>query len=82
MVEIDKTVPATVLAIYAHPDDPDVSAGGTLAAWAAAGADVQVCICADGDKGSVDPARDRTALVRERRDEVTAAGSLLGVGQQ
>ena len=31
------TVPGCVLAVYAHPDDPEISAGGTLARWAAAG---------------------------------------------
>ncbi len=72
-------VPATVLAVYAHPDDPDVSAGGTLAWWAAAGAAVHVCICADGDKGSSDPATDPVELVARRRQEVAASGAILGV---
>jgi LmbE family N-acetylglucosaminyl deacetylase len=71
--------PATVLAVYAHPDDPDVSAGGTLARWAAAGAAVHVCICADGDKGSSDPTADLGELVARRRLEVAAAGQILGV---
>ena len=31
--------PASAMAIYAHPDDPEVSCGGALARWAAAGAD-------------------------------------------
>ena len=79
MTEIVTSVPGTVLAIYAHPDDPDVSAGGTLAAWASAGADVQVCICADGDKGSTDVAVQPDALVARRRAEVAAAGVVLGV---
>ena len=74
-----RTCPATVLAVYAHPDDPDVSAGGTLARWAAAGAAVHVCICADGDKGSSDPATDPTELVARRRQEVAASGAILGV---
>jgi LmbE family N-acetylglucosaminyl deacetylase len=77
--EIVSSVPSSVLAVYAHPDDPDVSAGGTLAAWAAAGTEVHVCICADGDKGSVDPTTDPVALARRRRDEVAAAGAILGV---
>jgi LmbE family N-acetylglucosaminyl deacetylase len=71
-------VPDRVLAVYAHPDDPDVSAGGTLARWAASGADVHVCICADGDKGSLDPATDPSQLVTRRRAEVAAAGAMLG----
>jgi LmbE family N-acetylglucosaminyl deacetylase len=71
--------PDTVLAVYAHPDDPDVSAGGTLARWAASGAAVHVCICADGDKGSSDPATDSAKLVDRRRHEVAASGQILGV---
>ena len=35
MAELLADVPRRALAIYAHPDDPDVSCGGTLAAWAA-----------------------------------------------
>jgi LmbE family N-acetylglucosaminyl deacetylase len=38
-----------------------------------------VCICADGDKGSPDPAADRSQLVARRRDEVAASGQILGV---
>jgi LmbE family N-acetylglucosaminyl deacetylase len=79
VAELVTTTPATVLAIYAHPDDPDVAAGGTLARWAAEGADVQVCICADGDKGSSELLDDPAELVRRRRGEVAAAGELLGV---
>src|SRR5579864_5761551 len=71
--------PATVLAVYAHPDDPDVAAGGTLAKWSAAGSKVHVCICADGDKGSMDPATRPDELVALRRTETMAAGALLGV---
>jgi LmbE family N-acetylglucosaminyl deacetylase len=71
--------PGTVLAVYAHPDDPDVAAGGTLARWAAAGAAIHVCVCADGDKGSSDPATDPRELVARRRLEVAASGQILGV---
>ena len=34
--------PAVALAIYAHPDDPAISCGGTLACWAAGGSTVHV----------------------------------------
>jgi LmbE family N-acetylglucosaminyl deacetylase len=72
-------VPPVVLAVYAHPDDAEVAAGGTIARWAAAGAAVHVCVCADGDKGSLDPASDPAALARRRREETAAAGRILGV---
>ena len=81
MAELVDQVPQVVLAIYAHPDDPEVAAGGTLARWAAAGADVHICICADGDKGSLDPATDPAALVRLRRRETADAGRILGVSE-
>jgi LmbE family N-acetylglucosaminyl deacetylase len=74
-------VPAVVLAVYAHPDDPDVSAGGTLARWARAGSSVHVCICADGDKGSLDPAVEPDRLVEVRRRETEASGRVLGVSE-
>jgi LmbE family N-acetylglucosaminyl deacetylase len=79
MAEILRATPSSVLAVYAHPDDPDVAAGGTLAAWARSGAVVDVCIAAEGDKGSLDPSEDLDALVARRRREVAAAGAVLGV---
>ena len=74
-------VPDVVLAVYAHPDDPEVSAGGSLALWAGAGAVVHVCVCADGDKGSLDPETDPEELVRVRKAETAAAGAILGVSE-
>lgn len=81
MGELIDAAPGTVLAIYAHPDDPDVAAGGALARWSSRGAAIHVCICADGDKGSADPSTDPRELVEARRAEVAAAGKLLGVAE-
>lgn len=81
MADLIEDVPAVVLAVYAHPDDPDVSAGGTLARWARAGSNIQVCICAEGDKGSLDPKERLDRLVSTRRRETRAAGEILGVAQ-
>jgi LmbE family N-acetylglucosaminyl deacetylase len=72
-------IPAAALAIYAHPDDPEVSCGGTLARWAAAGSQVYMVICARGDKGSADPAVEGNALAARRRDEVAASSAALGL---
>jgi LmbE family N-acetylglucosaminyl deacetylase len=75
-------VPARALAIYAHPDDPDVSCGGTLAAWAKAGCEVRTVLCTDGGKGTSDPRTDRGALVEQRAAEAAEAAALLGLAGQ
>jgi len=75
----EEAVPTTVLAIYAHPDDPEVSAGGTLASWAAAGAAVHLVICTAGEKGSSDAAADPEELAVRRTGEVAAAAAVLGL---
>jgi LmbE family N-acetylglucosaminyl deacetylase len=61
--------PATALAVYAHPDDPVISCGGTLARWAAAGSTIEVVICTAGDKGATDPGVDPDALAAARAGE-------------
>jgi LmbE family N-acetylglucosaminyl deacetylase len=76
------TVPERTLAIYAHPDDPDVSCGGTLARFARAGAEVHVVLCTNGDKGTTDPSVDPGKLARRRAAECSEAAALLGLTQQ
>jgi len=77
--ELFSTVPARILAVYAHPDDPEISCGGTLAAWAAGGAAVHALTCTRGDKGSPDPDVDPDELSARRADEVAAATLELGL---
>jgi len=72
-------VPSRALAVYAHPDDPEVSCGGTLARWAAAGAEVRIVIACQGEKGSMDPGVDPTAVAAQRADEARAAAAALGL---
>lgn len=71
--------PARALAIYAHPDDPEVACGGTLARWAAAGAEVRLVVVNAGDKGSFDPDTDPQLLTEKRAAEVTAAVEVMGL---
>jgi LmbE family N-acetylglucosaminyl deacetylase len=71
--------PARALAVYAHPDDPEVSCGGTLAHWARAGADVRLVVVNAGDKGSPDAATDPADLTERRAREVDAAAGVLGL---
>ena len=79
MPELLAEVPARALAVYAHPDDPEVSCGATLARWARAGSEVHVLVCARGEKGSTDPATDPDDLARRRVEEMAAAGAVLGL---
>ena len=76
---LDADVPGRVLAVYAHPDDPEISAGGTLARWVDGGADVHVVVTTRGDKGTSDPDADTEALVRVREGETAAAARVLGL---
>ena len=62
-------MPASALAVGAHPDDVEFGAGATLAKWAAAGCVVHLLVCTDGSKGTWDPSADLAKLVAVRRDE-------------
>lgn len=69
-----------VLAFAAHPDDIDFGAAGTLAQWAAQGAEVSYCIMTDGDAGGFDPG-DRSGVGALRSSEQRAAADIVGAGQ-
>lgn len=75
----DPETPASALAVYAHPDDPEISAGGTLARWADAGAEVWVLITTMGDKGTQDPGADLDELAALRVEETAKAAARLGL---
>jgi LmbE family N-acetylglucosaminyl deacetylase len=79
MPDLVDAVPSRALAVYAHPDDPEVSCGGTLARWSDAGAEVHVVVVGRGDKGSSDPEVDPDDLAERRAAEVAAAGKVLGL---
>ena len=71
--------PKSVLAVFAHPDDMDFSSGGTIAKWAAQGADITYLVCTDGGKGSDDPKMTSRRLAIIRKEEQIAAAKILGV---
>ena len=71
--------PTRALVVTAHPDDLDFGAGGTIAAWTAAGIDVSYCICTDGDAGGFDPDVPRGDIAGIRQAEQRAAAKELGV---
>ncbi|MBC7459533.1 PIG-L family deacetylase [Candidatus Saccharibacteria bacterium] len=72
--------PAVVLGIAPHPDDLDVGAGGTLAAYSAQGAAIHYLILTDGGKGSDDASLSSTDLVAIRQTEQQRALEIVGGG--
>jgi LmbE family N-acetylglucosaminyl deacetylase len=76
---IESTTPVRALAVFAHPDDPEVGCGGTLARWAAGGAEVHLVIACRGEKGSNDPNTYPDSLAASRATEVAAAARVLGL---
>jgi LmbE family N-acetylglucosaminyl deacetylase len=74
---IEASTPERALAVYAHPDDPEVACGGTLARWATLGAEVHLVIACRGEKGSSDAGTDPDALAASRAEEVARAAEVL-----
>lgn len=74
---VDET-PERVLAVYGHPDDAEISAGGALARWSSEGAEVHLLVLTQGEKGSQDPDQDPVELARIRIEETGRACELMG----
>jgi LmbE family N-acetylglucosaminyl deacetylase len=78
-VTIFDSTPARAMAIFAHPDDPEVACAGTLHAWSEAGAEIDLVIASAGDKGVVPPGVDAARLAELREDEARRAAKVLGI---
>lgn len=70
--------PRVVLGIAAHPDDLDFGASGTLAKFAAEGAEVYYLLLTDGSAGSSDRAMTAAQLIPLRQAEQRAAIAAIG----
>jgi LmbE family N-acetylglucosaminyl deacetylase len=71
--------PRRALAVFAHPDDPEVACAGTLLAWAAAGCATHLVVCNAGDKGSFDATASASEVAGTRAAETAAAAEVLGL---
>ena len=71
----------SILAVSAHPDDMEFTAGGSLARWITEGWKIYLAVCTDGGKGTHDPTVIPTELAALRRDEQLAAAAVLGVSE-
>jgi LmbE family N-acetylglucosaminyl deacetylase len=66
-----------ILTVFAHPDDAETMAGGTLLKWAREGHAITMCLITDGDKGTSDPDDTRDAVIARRRAEQERAAARL-----
>ncbi len=71
--------PERVLVITPHPDDAEVWAGGVIAKWVRAGAQIHGVLCTDGSKGAPDPEIHPAELAEIRAREQLAAAQVLGI---
>ena len=73
--------PIRILGIFAHPDDESFCAGGTLARYAALGAEVMVVSATRGEVGQIRSAgvATRRTLGQVRKQELSLACQRLGV---
>ncbi|MFT3774165.1 MAG: PIG-L deacetylase family protein [Minicystis sp.] len=67
-----------IAAVYAHPDDGEFFAAGTLAKWAAAGHEVHAICCTSGDLGTKDRRVSPADLAKTRAAELAQAMAALG----
>ncbi len=70
-----------VLAIGAHPDDIDFTAGGTISRLVAAGHGVSYCLVTNGQAGGSEPGTSRLEQAKLRKDEQHRAAKVLGVSE-
>jgi LmbE family N-acetylglucosaminyl deacetylase len=78
-LEIETEVPDTAMVVFAHPDDAEISSGGVVAKWVAAGCEVTYVLCTNGQAGTADRSMTPAALAKKRADEQQAAADFMGV---
>ena len=71
--------PERALVITPHPDDAEVWAGGVIAKWTRAGAEVHCVVCTDGGRGSDNREVSSEELAATRSREQRAAADILGI---
>ena len=74
-------IPASAMAIVAHPDDIEFSCAGTTARWAQAGARIVYVLCTSGDVGIAEPGMTRERATQIREAEALEAARLSGVNE-
>jgi LmbE family N-acetylglucosaminyl deacetylase len=70
--------PGRILIVGAHPDDPDAFCGGSVAAWADAGAEIWYVVVTSGDKGVPDAESEVSTFTETREQEQLSSAEYLG----
>jgi LmbE family N-acetylglucosaminyl deacetylase len=69
----------TVLVVMAHPDDAELTCGGSIARWSREGDRVVLVVATDGARGGKKRDADARSMAETRRREAREAGKVLGV---
>lgn len=72
-------IPASALAIYAHPDDIEFSCAGTIARWVKGGCRAAYLLLTSGDVGIAADGMSRAQAIDIREAEQRAAAAVVGV---
>ncbi len=67
-----------ILVIYAHPDDAEFLASGTMAKWTQEGHEVYAISATDGSMGTRVIGRTRAQVAEQRKNELTRAMEVIG----
>jgi LmbE family N-acetylglucosaminyl deacetylase len=78
-VKDNNSLNARVLVVFAHPDDAEFTAGGTIAGWVAEGKSVSYVVCTDGGKGAETDRIETADLIALRQSEQRRAAAILGI---
>lgn len=73
--------PKSAMLIYAHPDDIEFSAAGTVARWTKEGCEVVYVVITDGNVGSHEEGMTSVRVAEVRRAEQEAAAKVAGAKQ-
>ena len=69
-----------ILAIFPHPDDSVLFAGGTLCKWGREGHSVTAVCCTDGEVGTLRTDQTKANVGIRRTHELLAANRIVGIG--
>lgn len=75
----DDLIHTRVVVVFAHPDDAEFTAGGTIAKWISEGKSVSYIVCTDGGKGAETDRIETSDLIALRQSEQRRAADVLGV---